>query len=265
MKPARGEVLLLPSARRARVLERLRAEGVARNTNLAVDLDVNVATIRRDLRALAREHPVEIVHGGATFIQHHVKGVLQEPTLSIKERENLAAKQQIARKAAALIESGETIALNAGSTVALVIDYLPRHLTELTVVTLGLNIAVRAAALPSVTLFLPGGYLRPSSGAFTGPTAVRALEGIHVDRAFLGAVAIDISAGWTHPSHVEVDTNQLLVSAAKKRYLLADSSKFGKVAFAEVCALTDFQAFVVDDDFPAEYREWADANEVEVI
>lgn len=265
MKPMPSQSLPLPSARRTLILERLRAEGAARTIDLARQLDVNVATVRRDLRLLAREQPVQIVHGGATLIERHLTGVLQEPDLSTKERENLEAKRKIARKAAQLIQNGETIALNAGSTVALILDYLPSSLKQVTVVTLALNVAIRAADRPAVTLFLPGGYLRRSSGALTGPTAVQVLHEINVDRAFLGAVAVDLEAGWTHPSHVEVDTNQLLIRAAKKRYLVADSSKLGKVAFAMVGPVTDFHAFVVDDHFPPEWREWARAHEIEVI
>ena len=92
------EGLPLPSARRTRILEWLRAEGTARTVDLARQLDVNAATIRRDLRVIAREHPVQIVHGGAALTEHHLTGVLQEPALSTKEKENLAAKRKIAVK-----------------------------------------------------------------------------------------------------------------------------------------------------------------------
>lgn len=254
----------LPVQRRARILELLQSNGVVRTAALALELDVDVATVRRDLQALSLGHPIRVVHGGAT-LTHSAVGVLQEFDLLTKEVTNQAAKRTIARKAAGLVRDGETVALNAGSTVALVLDYLPSHLTELTVVTLGLNIAVRAAAVPCVTLFLPGGYYRHSSQALTGPTAVKVLEGIHVDRAFLGAVAVDIEAGWTHPNHEEMDTNQLLVKIAAHPYLVADSSKFDKVSFAKVCDLRDFEALIVDDDLPPKYRQWATAEGVEVI
>jgi Transcriptional regulators of sugar metabolism len=254
----------LPVQRRGRILELLRSEGVVRTASLAAALNVDVATVRRDLHVLSLHHPIRIVHGGAT-LTHGAAGVLQELDLATKQVTNLAAKRTIARKAASLIHDGETIAFNAGSTVALVLDYLPANLTELTVVTLGLNIAVRAVAVPYVTLFLPGGYYRRSSQALTGPTAVRVLEGIHVDRAFLGAVAVDIDAGWTHPSHVEVDTNQLLLRMAAHPYLVADSSKFDSVSFAKVCDLRDFEGLIVDDDLPHRYREWAATEGVAVI
>lgn len=254
----------LPVQRRARILDLLRSHGVVRTASLAAALNVDVATVRRDLRALSLDHPIRIVHGGAT-LAHRGPGVLQELDLATKQVTNLAAKRTIARKAANLIEDGETIALNAGSTVALVLEYLAANLTELTIVTLGLNVAVQAVAVPYVRLFLPGGYYRRSSQALTGPTAVRVLEGIHVDRAFLGAVAVDIDAGWTHPSHVEVDTNQLLVRVAAHPYLVADSSKFDKVSFAKVSDLRDFETIIVDDDVPDRYREWAAAEGVTVI
>lgn len=254
----------LPFERRNRILGFLQSQGVVRTAALAAALGVDIATVRRDLRALSQDHPIRMVHGGAT-LTHRAPGVLQEFDLRTKQVTNLGAKRTIARKAAGLINDGETIALNAGSTVALVLDYLPPGLSELTIVTLGLNIAVRAVAVPYVTVFLPGGYYRRSSEALTGPTAVRVLEGIHVDRAFLGAVAVDIDAGWTHPSHIEVDTNQLLVRIAAHPYLLADSTKFDRVSFAKVCDLRDFEALIVDDELPARYREWAEAHDVAIL
>lgn len=254
----------LPAQRRQRILELLRSRGIVRSATLAGNLDVDVATVRRDLRALSLDHPIRLVHGGAAFT-HHPEAVLHELDLATKQVTNLEAKRVIARKAAGLIQDGETIALNAGSTVALILDYLPANLSELTVVTLGLNVAMRAAELPYVTLFLPGGYYRRSSQALTGPTAVRVLETIHVDQAFLGAVAVDIDAGWTHPSHVEVDTNQLLVRIAKRRYLVVDSSKFDRVTFVKVCDLHDFEALIVDNDLPPRYRDWAESAGVQII
>ena len=264
MKRSDRAIGALSVERRNAILDLLRSQGTVRTATLAAALGVDVATVRRDLRALSLDHPISVVHGGAT-LAHGRPGVLHELDLATKQVTNLAAKQAIARKAAGLIRDGETIALNAGSTVALVLDYLPARLTDLTVVTLGLNIAVRAAAIAYVTLFLPGGYYRRSSQALTGPTAISVLEGIHVDRAFLGAVAVDLEAGWTHPSHVEVGTNQLLVRIATHAYLLADSSKFDKVSFAKVCDLQDFDTLIVDDAVPAHYREWASAHGIDLL
>lgn len=251
--------------RRQKILELLREQRTLKSADLADRFGVNQATVRRDLQALAHEFGVRLVHGGATILAAGTNPVLDEVDLETKQVTNLEAKTQIARKAAALIEDGDTIALNAGSTVELVLDYLRPEVRSLTVLTLGLNIAWRAARLRNVSLFVAGGYYRPSTQALVGPTAIHALEQLHVDKAFLGAVAVDIEAGWTHPSHIEVETNQLLVRNARRRYLLADSSKFGRVAFARICPLTDFDAFVVDDQFPEAIREWAATQDITVI
>lgn len=232
---------------------------------LAELFSVNVATVRRDLKYLAEHHGVQVTYGGASLVSENGQPVQGEQNLREKEATDLEAKRLIAQKAAALVRDGESIALNAGSTVRLILDYLPTTLTSLTVVTLGLNIAMAAAALPYVHLFVPGGHYRQSSQALVGPTAERALGEIHVDRAFLGASAIDMNAGWTHPAYAEAATNQLLMKIARKRYLACDSRKFDRVAFARVCGLAEFDAFIVDNGFPPHYAEWARANDVEVI
>ena len=251
--------------RRQRILELLREQRTLKSAELVDQFGVTQATVRRDLQALADEFGVRLVHGGATILATRESGVLAEMDLETKQVTNLETKTQIARKAAALVEDGDTIALNAGSTVELMLDYLGPDVHSLTVLTLGLNIAWRAAKLRNVSLFLAGGYYRPSSQAMVGPTAIHALEQLHVDKAFLGAVAVDVEAGWTHPSHTEVETNQLLVRNAGQRFLLADSSKFGRIAFAQICPLTDFDSFIVDDQFPSTVREWADEHDIAVI
>lgn len=251
--------------RRQKILELLREQRTLRSADLADLFNVNQATVRRDLQALAHEFGVRLVHGGATILAAGPSSVLEEVDLETKQVTNLAAKTQIAMKAAELIEDGDTIALNAGSTVELVLDYLRPEVRSLTVLTLGLNIAWRATRIRGVSLFVAGGHYRPSTQAMVGPTAVHALEHLHVDKAFLGATAVDLEAGWTHPSHAEAETNQILVRNSGRRYLLADSSKFGRVAFAEICPLTDFDAFIVDDQFPTAVREWAAGQDIGVI
>ncbi|HYG58877.1 MAG TPA: DeoR/GlpR family DNA-binding transcription regulator [Symbiobacteriaceae bacterium] len=256
---------MLPIERRQRIMDLLQAEGVVAGAELAERFGVNVATIRRDLKYLAEHYGVQVTYGGASLGADNATPVQVELNLREKEVTDLEAKRFIAQKAAALVRDGESIALNAGSTVRLILDYLPADFTNLTVVTLGLNIASAAVALPYVHLFMPGGHYRAASQALVGPTAERALGEIHVDRAFLGASAVDMNAGWTHPAYAEAATNQLLMKIAKKRYLVCGSRKFDRVAFARVCNLAEFDAFIVDNQFPPHYAEWAKANDVEII
>jgi DeoR family transcriptional regulator of aga operon len=251
--------------RRLKVLELLREQRTLKSAEMADRFGVNIATIRRDFQALAGEYGVRPIHGGATMITVGGGLVLDEIDLETKQVTNLDAKRTIARKAAALIADGDTIALNAGSTVELVLDYLGPTIRSISVLTLGLNIAWRAARMPAVSLYLAGGHYRRASQALVGTAAANALRGVHVDKAFMGANAVDPEAGWTHPSDSEVETNQLLLRNARRSYLLADSSKFGRVAFSQVSPLTEFDAFIVDDEFATTYREWAEAQGIEVI
>ena len=256
---------MLPAERRYRILNILEAEGFVKGAELAERFGVNIATIRRDLRALAETHGIDVKYGGASLVRDSAHPVLREPDLEEKQVTNLEAKRIIARKAAELVQDGESITLNAGSTASLILDFLPAHLSSITVVTLGLNIACRAARLPFVNLYLPGGYYRRVSQAMAGPAAERALEEIYVDRAFLGAVAVDMEAGWTHPAHMEVGVNRLLMSRAREKYLICDSSKFDQISFARVAGLEEFDAIISDDALPAHYVDWAGANGVSVL
>jgi len=223
---------LLPDDRRQYILQQLDHNGSVRNTWLADQLGVTPITIRRDLR---------------------------------KRAENTSAKQRVADKALTLINSGDIIALNSGSTVEIIASSLPTTITDLTVATMALNVATTMARHSGSTLILAGGMLRPGSQAFVGPEAVRLLSSLRIDLGFFGATAVDVEAGWTHPDSVEVETNKALFEVSTKRYLVADSTKFGRSAIWHIADLDAFDALIVDDDVDPTVLRWAAQAGVEVI
>ncbi|WP_434362306.1 DeoR/GlpR family DNA-binding transcription regulator [Parasalinivibrio latis] len=254
---------LLPEQRQTKILQILRKQGVAKNAQLARQFGVNIATIRRDISAFEKQGLVTVVYGGAKL-----KGEIAEDNevaLAEKQTIHLTAKQTIARKAASLINANDSIGLNAGSTVPMILDYLSDDVNHLSVTTLALNIAEKAVRLPIVDLFVPGGHYRNTSHALSGTATEQALASINLDKGFFGASAIDLQAGWTHPAHAEVPSNQVMLQQARKKYLVCDSTKIGHVNFSKVSDLTIFDAFIVDDDFPEEYRLWAEEHGIEII
>ena len=253
-----------PMDRQQAILEVLQEERSLATADLAVRFAVNQATIRRDLRALARDHALTVVHGGAVL--HPRSGELvKEIDLPTKQVTNLEAKAQIAAKAAGLVRPGLTVAVNSGSTVDLAVQQLPGDLEDCTFVTLGLNVAQSVARLTRSRLLVAGGLYRARSQSMTGDSAVEFLTGLRADIALLGASAVDIEAGWTHPAMEEVATNRAMLRMAAKTYLLADSAKFGVVGLAKIADLHEFDGIVVDDEVPDDVIAWADEHGIAII
>jgi len=252
---------VLVAERRRQILDLLNKNGTITVAELAKKFGVGEATIRRDLHHLEKNYHVVVTYGGA-HLPHY--GMLQEFPLTQKMLINTEQKRLIARKAASLIQDGDSIALNAGSTVELILEYLPKF-SMLTVVTLSLNLAIRAAMIPYINLVMPGGVLRRTSYEFCGSHAEHFLATLNVDKAFIGASAASIEKGITHPVLEEVPLNRLVMDIAREKYLVVDSSKFGLVAFGQFARLEEFTGFIVDDDFPEEMRTYAEAHDIKII
>lgn len=247
--------------RRKNIIETLMKQGFVRASQLAQDYGVNIATIRRDLKSLSEEYKIELCYGGAKLVG---SSFVLEQRMDEKVSQNVEAKMRIAQKAAALIADGDSIALNAGSTVNKILDYLA-DLSSLTLVTPGLNIAVKASQLPFVNLIIPGGVFRHSSEVLEGAQTEQFLNEIYVDKAFFGATAIDLEMGWTHPLITEVAINRILMKNARKKFLVADTSKFDKVSLAKIADLSEFDAIITDGPLPPHFEEYVLQNKMEVI
>ncbi|MEG0378042.1 MAG: DeoR/GlpR family DNA-binding transcription regulator, partial [Eubacterium sp.] len=161
---------MLHVERRKEILNIILKEGSVKADVLAKKYDVGVPTIRRDLKYLAEEFGIELAYGGAYAKTHMNNQNIVEMNISQKKMHNLAQKRMIAEKAAKLVKDGETIALNSGSTVELILDYL-EDMTNLNVITLSLNVAIKAQAISGINVYMPGGKLRSISGAFYGKDA----------------------------------------------------------------------------------------------
>lgn len=251
--------------RRKEILNLLLQHGSVKVSVLAERFAVNDVTIRRDLKYLAEKHGVTLTYGGAFIDTPSSTYPIAELTLAAKRRQQYEEKQIIARKAAALIENGDTIALNAGSTVEYVLDYLPSAVQRLNVLTLSLGVAVKASSLPQATLFLPGGKVRPESTEMCGSETERFLRQFNVDKVFFGAAAVHLKRGVTHPVPEEVTTNRLILDIAAKRYLVCDSSKFDGVSLQHIADLSFFDAIIADDKLPESYRTYCQLNGITIL
>ncbi|HMQ30572.1 MAG TPA: DeoR/GlpR family DNA-binding transcription regulator [Chloroflexaceae bacterium] len=227
--------------RRGRIAALVRQRGSARVQELAELFQVSPVTIRTDLAQLEKEGLLVRDRGGAVAATARSALVAFEARASLR----LTAKQQIGRAAAALVEPGDTILLDAGTTVVELVRHLPQQ-GPLTVVTNALNVALELQALREAKVLLLGGTINYATYGTLGPPAEQALEGMVVEKLFLAAETIDLAAGVTDSTVEIAQLKRAMVRAARQIILLADSSKWGKPGFIKVVPLSAVHTVVSD-------------------
>ncbi|HEX6923232.1 MAG TPA: DeoR/GlpR family DNA-binding transcription regulator [Bacillales bacterium] len=245
--------------RKTEILDRLRAKGTVTVNDLADDLGVSEPTIRRDLEDLEDEGKLKRTYGGAVSTEVSTF----EPSLPEKVVHYHDEKSAIGQRAVSLIETGETILLDSGTTTLEIARQLPD--IELTVVTNSLQIGQEISALRKVKLLFLGGELRQTTGAFVGPLTESLLSQINVDKLFLGTNAVDLERGVTTPNTMEAATKQAMISSAREVILAADNSKFGKISLAKVCDFADLDLILTDSPLPQEYDDVLERDAVNTI
>jgi DeoR family transcriptional regulator, aga operon transcriptional repressor len=222
------------------ILERLSADGSVSVADIATELDVSAATVRRDLRLLEDQRLLGRTHGGAV-----PQGVVYELPLRYKSARQHQQKLRIAREAASRVADGWAIGLTGGTTTTEVARVLVDR-RRLTVVTNALNIASELAVRPNLKLVVTGGVARPESYELVGPIAEASLEGLNLDVAFLSVDGISPRAGLTTQHEIEAGTDRALLQRARHVTVVADSSKIDRVAFARICPLAKVDELITD-------------------
>ena len=240
-----------PEARREQLLRAITEQGFVRVTDAATELGVSGVTVRSDLAALEAAGAVIRVHGGA---MPRVHGASESSFESSLEQES-AAKRAIGRRAAGLVNSGQSILLDVGTTALAVAHALVdrRDLEELTVVTNGLTIALALeAAMPRFTVVVTGGTLRPLQHSLVNPFASTLLDSLHLDLAFIGCNGVDPERGVTNVNLPEAEVKRQMVAAADRAIVVADASKLGRTRLGRIGPLDDFDTLVTAKDAPAD-------------
>ena len=189
---------------------------------------------------------LERTHGGA--VPH---GVLYELPLRYKSTRQPEQKRRIAHEAASRVLEGWAIGLTGGTTTSEVARALIGR-DRLTVVTNALNIAGELAVRPNLKLVVTGGVARAESYELVGPIAEAGLSGINLDAVFVGVDGISGEAGLTTHHEIEAHTNRALIERARRVIVVADSSKIGRIAFAQICAIDVVDELITDDGMDPE-------------
>ena len=204
------------------------------------------STVRRDLSQLEDLGELVRVHGGAK----RVFSVDVEPSVSEKRLRFQDEKLAIGRYAASLIEDGEFVFIDAGTTTLAMIPFIQAE--NVTIVTNGLELAVQMAE-SKFTVILLGGVVKPNTRAMIGSETLKQLLQYRFSRAFMGTNGIDVRFGFTTPDTQEAHVKESAIAQANRVYVLADHSKFEKVSF---CQFVDFEkATVITDHLSEPLRE----------
>lgn len=220
---------MLEPERHQIILDALKIKSSVKLQELVELTNSSESTIRRDLIQLEQAKLLKRVHGGAARLQ----GKLQEPSMTEKSSKNLQAKRQIAQYAAGLVNEGDCIYLDAGSTIFEMIPFLPDNIV---VVTNGLSHANELLE-KNIKTFLIGGYAKPTTKALIGRGALDSLEHYRFDKCFMGVNGIHSQFGYTTPDPEEAMVKQLAISLSSEAYVVADESKFSEIAFAKITDL----------------------------
>lgn len=223
-------------------LERMESVSVA---ELSERFGVSDMTIRRDLDALSEQELLRKVHGGAVRTGRKMG---QEPHFAQKRSLQLLEKKSIAREAVRLADPGDTIAFGAGTTTWHVAAELRQvNGNDFTFITNSTNIALTLQENGWEQIVLSGGIFRTPSDALVGPYAERTLKSLNADTLFLGAHGVHPDAGLTTPNIAEAETDRILIEAAQRVVIVADHTKLGVVALAQISSLARADVLITDD------------------
>jgi DeoR family transcriptional regulator of aga operon len=222
------------------ILDRVAERGSVNVAELAAQLDVSGATIRRDLQMLHHQGLLMRTHGGAMPNRTGIERPIRYRVARQHEE-----KRRIGAAAARLVDDGAVVGMTGGTTGTEVARALADR-RDITVVTNALNIAAELMTRPDIRLVVVGGNARHASYELVGPAAEAMVGQYHFDLAFIGTDGFTASQGCTTHDEMEAHTDLAFIRQASRTVVIADSTKMGRVTFARICGLDDVDDLITD-------------------
>ena len=242
------------------ILARLNENGFVKVSELMRTFGVSIETIRRDMEALEQQGMLKRVYGGAI----RVTSKNAEIDYTSREHINAEEKQAIGRRAAELINNGDTVVVDPGTTTIEVAKAL-RSKKDLTCLTNSIAVSIELVKNNSGPVFLLGGQLRIGHYSTSGSLTVGQLQQFSADKAIIGAGGISIKTGLTDYHVEEAGARKEMIRIADKVIVVADSSKLGFSTFIHVCPLDDIDVLVTDWKATPELLEPFRDTKMEII
>lgn len=237
--------------RRGIILQMVEEQGFCTIAELSEACGVSEMTVRRDVQILVEQDLLRSFHGGvSSFPSNDFRGS------DYRERETSEGelKRILAAEAASMIDAGDSVAIDAGTTLAaLAEEVAPR--TGIHVVTASLPVIVALSKQEHTDLTVLGGNYHSESQSMSGPGGIQAIENLHVDTFFLAASRLSERGAYC-ANDFDAVTKRALIEIADRVVLVADSSKFNHSAIAKVCGWESIDEFVVDDGLSADMADY---------
>lgn len=232
---------LFAEERRYEIVKLLTANAKLLTPSLCEKFDVSPATIRNDLRALEQEGMLKRTHGGAI----PANKTAFEPIGKSKEIECINEKQRIAAYAETLVEDGDTIIIDTGTTTMELAKLLIDK-ENLTIVTNDIKIALFLEEHSTANIFLLGGMLRRNFHCAMGASTISQIKGLNADKAFMAVNALSAEKGFTTPSIELANVKKAMMSISATVIFLADSQKLDRVSFAQIAKTDEAHTLITD-------------------
>lgn len=232
---------------------------IVRTVDLCEILDASEATVRRDLEWLEKEGILERTHGGAIANQR----MIYEPEYPQRAQRLPEEKRRIGGLAASMIEKGDIVFLNSGTTTTQVIHQIQND-ASISVFTNNLS-SVLEASEPGFHHFLIGGEFQPRSNSLAGRFAIENLDHVFANKAILGVDGISLKHGCTVPSNDEAEVIRQMISHTKGEIIIvADHSKWGVVSNFQIATIDEIDRLITDKEFDPSAFESLSTHGVEI-
>ncbi len=242
------------------ILEQLRANGRIQVCDVAAELNVTEVTIRRDLSAMQREGVLKKTYGGAVLVGPADSNAF----LSTRQTKNIKAKKIIGKMASQMINDGDNIYLEAGTTCAEIIPYLSDK-KSLTIIVNSISLMMRLHEQPQHKIIITGGEYRPETMDMIGPTAEATISQLSGFTAFTSADDISIDSGISGADIATVSFTKMILKRASKAIFVGTRRKFDNAALYKIADLSDLAAIITDAALSEQWLAAAQQNGVNLV
>ena len=251
---------MFTSNRLQRMSEWIQARRNVTVQELVEQFQVSDMTIRRDLQKLEENNlGFKRIHGGVIWSEVDIPYVL-------RENEHIVEKQRIAAYCRSIIQAGDTIILDSGTTTyEIAVVLADSNIRDITVITYALNVAHRLRNVDHISLMMPGGEFRKGTQSFVGSTARRFFEAVYANKVFISTSGITLDVGFTNTTFAEVEIKQVLSRASEAVYYVTDSSKFGQRSPYIFAPLSNNTKIITDKDLDDDWTRKLEERRVELV
>ncbi|KGL46762.1 DeoR/GlpR transcriptional regulator [Listeria sp. SHR_NRA_18] len=240
---------MLSIERKQAILNYVKNKKIASVNELARHFKVHEVTIRRDLTTLEDEKKLKRTHGGVMIEEK----IISEPDFQKREEVQYEEKQRIASYASSLIEDGDTIILDSGTTTGHIARAIQAR-TKLTVITNDINVAT-ILRHSSIKVIVTGGVLYPETYMLNGMITEETLRNLHVHKAFVTTPAIDLEKGLMHYDEYLVPAKVQMLHSATEVFLVTDHTKFGRISLYKYADFADISSIITGNELDSSLKD----------